>query len=177
MATANMKKIVRAAIVTGLVSTLGVGLLAADASPYQHPGVVSTSPVMTMPILATTAGEPKPVAYTVAEAGNQMVVGGRFATVENGNRTVQYPRRNVFAFNATTGAVNTGLRPERRRRRVGHAGPTARRSTSAAASRTSTVSPVPPWRSSASPPASSTRPSSRRSSVGASLTSRWSTVS
>ena len=47
----------------------------------------------------------------MAEAGSQMVVGGRFQTVENGNRTVTYTRRNVFAFNATTGAVNPDFAP------------------------------------------------------------------
>lgn len=110
MATAK-KKLVRAAIVTGLVSTLGLGHLAANASPYSHPTAVSTAPMMTMPVLALTTGQPKAVAYTVAEAGSQMVVGGRFRTVENGNRTVQYTRHNVFAFNASTGAVNLGFDP------------------------------------------------------------------
>jgi hypothetical protein len=66
---------------------------------------------MTMPVLALTDGQPKPVAYTVAEAGSQMVVGGRFRTIENGNRTVQYTRHNVFAFNASTGAVNLDFDP------------------------------------------------------------------
>ena len=102
---------VRAAIAVGLASTLGLGLTGANASPYPHTSVVSTSPVMTMPQLALTDGQPKPIAYTVAEAGDQMVVGGRFQTVENGNRTVQTPRSNVFAFNATTGALNTGFAP------------------------------------------------------------------
>ena len=110
MATAK-QKLARAATVAGLVSTLGLGHLAANASPYPHPTVVSEAPVMTMPVLATTAGQPKPVGYTIAEAGNQMVVGGRFQTVENGNRSVQYTRHNVFAFDATTGAVSAGFAP------------------------------------------------------------------
>lgn len=110
MATAK-QKLARAATVAGLVSTLGLGHLAANASPYPHPTVVSEAPVMAMPVLATTTGQPKPVGYTIAEAGNQMVVGGRFQTVENGNRSVQYTRRNVFAFDATTGAVSAGFAP------------------------------------------------------------------
>jgi hypothetical protein len=112
MATNNKKKrLVRAAVVAGLVTALGAGQLAANASPYTHPAVVSEAPVMTMPVLALTDGQPKPIAYTVAEAGDQIVVGGRFQTVENGNRTVQYTRRNVFALNATTGAVNPDFAP------------------------------------------------------------------
>jgi hypothetical protein len=113
MATAmkHKKKLVRVAIATGLVSVLGLGQLGASASPYPHPTVVSEAPDMSMPVLATTTGQPKPVAYTIAEAGGQMVVGGRFQTVENGNRSVQYTRRNVFAFDATTGAVSAGFAP------------------------------------------------------------------
>jgi len=111
MATSKKQKLIRGAVVAGLVTALGAGQLAANASPYTHPTVVSEAPVMTMPVLALTTGQPKPIAYTVAEAGSQMVVGGRFQTVENGNRTVQYSRSNVFAFNATTGAVNPNFAP------------------------------------------------------------------
>ena len=113
MATANKKqKLVRAAVVAGLVTALGVGQLAANASPYTHPAVVSASPVMTMPVLAVTTGAAKPVAYTVAEAGSQMIIGGRFDAVENGNRTVTYNRSNVVAFDASTGAVSTTFAPQ-----------------------------------------------------------------
>lgn len=113
MATAmkHKKRLVRAAIAVGLATGLALGQLAANASPYPHPGVVSTAPVTAMPVLATTTGQPKPVAYTVAEAGDQMVVGGRFQAVENGNLSQQFTRRNVFAFDATTGAINTDFAP------------------------------------------------------------------
>jgi hypothetical protein len=105
------KKLARIAVVVGLVSALGLGQLAANASPYNHTQVVSTAPAMQMPVLAVTDGEPKPVAYTIAEAGDQMVVGGRFRRAESGDRTTEYQRRNVFAFDATTGAVSTGFAP------------------------------------------------------------------
>ena len=40
-----------------------------------------------------------------------MIVGGRFDRVENSARTVQYNRKNVFAFDATTGAVSPAFDP------------------------------------------------------------------
>ena len=102
---------VRAAIAVGLASTLGLGLAGANASPYPHTSVVSTSPVMTMPSWPSPrvsrsrspTRSPRPATRWWSAAGLQ--------TVENGNRTVQYPRSNVFAFNATTGALNTGFAP------------------------------------------------------------------
>jgi hypothetical protein len=93
----HKKKLARTAALVGLVSALGLGQLAANASPYTHSEVVSAAPDMKMPVLATTAGQPKPVAYTIAE--------------ESGNRKTQYTRGNVFAFDATTGAVNTDFAP------------------------------------------------------------------
>ncbi len=107
----HKKKLARTAVVVGLVSALGLGQFAANASPYTHTEVVSTAPAMQMPVLAVTDGEPKPVAYTIAEAGDQMVVGGRFRRVESGNRKTEYQRRNVFAFNATTGEVSADFAP------------------------------------------------------------------
>ncbi len=85
---------------------------AATGSDYTHPSVVSADAVDWTPHLVVTPGKAKPVAYSIAEAGTQMVVGGRFAEVESGDRKTQYPRSNVFAFSATTGAVHTGFAPQ-----------------------------------------------------------------
>lgn len=93
----------------GLLSLAAAG--AANGSDYTHPSVVSETAVSWTPNLVVTPGDAKPVAYSIAEAGDQMVVGGRFASVENGTRTTQFPRSNVFAFSATTGAVNEGFTP------------------------------------------------------------------
>lgn len=84
---------------------------AATGSQYTHATVVKETSEPWVPHVAETAGEPTPVAYTVAEAGSQMVVGGRFQTVENGDRSTQYSRHNVFAFDAATGAVNPSFAP------------------------------------------------------------------
>jgi hypothetical protein len=82
------------------------------ASEYSHSGLVSQSAVNWTPHLVVVTGQPKPLALSIAEAGDQMVVGGRFVQVENGSRTTQYARTNVFAFSATTGAVHAGFAPQ-----------------------------------------------------------------
>ncbi len=91
-----------------VLSTTG----AAKASDDTHPAVVSEDAVDWTPHLVEIDGLAKPVAYTIAEAGDQMVVGGRFATVESSNRKVQYARSNVFAFDATDGTVNLDFAPK-----------------------------------------------------------------
>lgn len=98
-----------AAITCGVL-TAGVSG-AATGSDYAHDAVVNETAERWVPHVAFTDGQPKPVAYTVAEAGTQMVVGGRFRTVESGDRSTQHTRHNVFAFDATTGAVNQGFAP------------------------------------------------------------------
>jgi len=104
--------------VARLLAAAACGVLAATAatpatgSIYTHPTVVSTVAASWTPHVAPTVGMDKPVAYSIAQAGDQMVVGGRFAAVDNYNRTIQYPRSNVFAFNATTGAVSQGFTPQ-----------------------------------------------------------------
>ena len=100
-----------------LLAAAACGLLAIGASgtaagsEYTHSAVVKETSEPWVPHVAVTAGQQKPLAYTVAEAGTQMVVGGRFLAVENGNRSTQYTRHNVFAFDATTGAVSPGFAP------------------------------------------------------------------
>ncbi|QZY29809.1 delta-60 repeat domain-containing protein [Nocardioides coralli] len=99
------------ALTTAGAVALGTSTPAAG-SDHAHGGVVSETAERWVPMIATTPGAAKPVAYGIGEAGDQMVVGGRFQTVENGTRTTQYNRRNVFAFDADTGAVSTGFRPD-----------------------------------------------------------------
>ncbi len=115
MATIKKKKrLVRAALVAGLVTALGAGQLAANASPYTHPAVVSEDPAMAMPVLALTGhGQPKPIAYTVAEAGNQIVVGGRFSRRrERQPHGPVQPAQRLRLRTPSTGAVNPGFAPD-----------------------------------------------------------------
>jgi hypothetical protein len=48
---------------------------------------------------------------TLAQVGNMIIVGGSFTTVRNAGSTTDIPRRNLFAFNATTGQISTTFVP------------------------------------------------------------------
>ncbi len=104
-------RLLLAAALGGLLSLTLLGP-AAHASDYTQPVVVSADAVDWTPQLVQVPGSAKPIAYSIAEAGDQMVVGGRFTQVENGARTVQFNRSDVFAFSATTGEVSTGFAPQ-----------------------------------------------------------------
>ena len=79
---------------------------AATASDVQHTSVASDEPVKWTPNLLATPGVDRPVAYSITQVGDQMVVGGNFRAVEDSKRTTSYDRTNVFAFDAATGAVS-----------------------------------------------------------------------
>jgi hypothetical protein len=81
----------------------------AGASDIAHTDVASATPARFTPHLVANGF--KPYALTINQAGDQMVVGGRFNAVENSTRTQTYSRRNVFAFNRFTGAVNRSFAP------------------------------------------------------------------
>ncbi len=48
---------------------------------------------------------------TMTQVGNWIIVGGAFTTVRNAGSSTDIPRRNLFAFNATTGVVSTTFAP------------------------------------------------------------------
>jgi hypothetical protein len=110
MQRAHSRPLRTAAVTACAVLALGaVGT--ANGADYQHPGVVEEVSQRWVPHVAITTGQPKPLAYTIAEAGDQMVVGGRFHTVENGTRSQSYTRYNVFAFDADDGTINPDFDP------------------------------------------------------------------
>ena len=47
----------------------------------------------------------------MTQVGNWIIVGGTFTTVRNAGSSTDIPRRNLFAFNATTGQVSTTFAP------------------------------------------------------------------
>jgi hypothetical protein len=81
----------------------------AEANNTPHSDLVSTTAATFTPNLVSTGY--RPIAYSINQAGSSMIVGGRFDRVENSARTVQYNRKNVFAFDATTGAVSPAFDP------------------------------------------------------------------
>ena len=96
------------AAATAAVVALTVGP-PAGASDVAHTNVASTTPATFTPHLFANGF--KPYALTINQAGDQMVVGGRFNAVENSARTQTYARSNVFAFNRFSGAVNQAFDP------------------------------------------------------------------
>jgi len=93
-----------AAASTAALVALAVGP-PAGASDISHSDVASSTAATFTPHLR--ANGVKPVALSVNQAGDQIIVGGKFSSVENAARTQSYARSNVFAFNRFTGAVSS----------------------------------------------------------------------
>ena len=101
------------------LSAAAVGVLAlsvagtAHGSDHRHAAVVSDDADDWTPDLVPVDGAAKPVAYSIAEAGDQMVVGGRFAMVQDNSAGApkELARQNVVAFDATDGTVSAGFAP------------------------------------------------------------------
>lgn len=95
-----------ALLLVGLLVACGLGAAfpaqAADTgNAAPQPGqIVSDDPASFTPHVMN--GE----VYTMAQVGNLILVGGRFSTVRNAGSSTDIARRNLFAFNATTGQVS-----------------------------------------------------------------------
>ncbi len=97
-------------VATLTVGLLGLGVMTptaarADQSATQ-PAVVNADPVNVTPFILDGRGE------ALAKIGNRIYVGGSFTQVKNwqGSATAQ-TRNYLFAYNATTGALDTGFNP------------------------------------------------------------------
>ena len=101
------------ALFAAVVSAVVVSL------PQQQPAIAAT-PMGTHGnrIVSETA----PVSWTphvndgyvqaIAEVGNLVIAGGNFSTVENPNRTQQFARNHIFAFEKGTGVISATFVPE-----------------------------------------------------------------
>lgn len=78
------------------------------ASIYQA-GVVSDTAASTTPNLVTSTAVPHPHVDAVALSGQTMYAGGFFDAVSDSTRS--YPRHNLVAFDASTGAVKSLFAP------------------------------------------------------------------
>ena len=79
-------------------------------SPVAHAGAVQAK------VVSTTAASYTPdinngVVYSINQVGTRIIVGGDFTTISAHGSTATVNRRSLFAFNATTGAIDTGFAP------------------------------------------------------------------
>ncbi len=102
----HMQRIIVRTIAAGTAALVALTLgPPASASDVSHTTVAQDRAATFTPHLRADGN--KPFAYSVNQAGDQMVVGGFFSSVENAQRTQSYSRNNVFSFNRFTGAVSS----------------------------------------------------------------------
>ncbi len=90
----------------GGVAVLTPANAASTGNSSPHPGrIVSDNPSGFTPHVMDGQVQ------TLAQVGNMIIVGGSFTTVRNAGSTTDIPRRNLFAFNATTGQISTTFVP------------------------------------------------------------------
>jgi hypothetical protein len=105
-----VRKFSRAVLACLLVSAGLAVLVPANAASTgnnaAHPGrIVSDNPSGFTPHVMDGQVQ------TLAQVGDMIIVGGSFTTVRNAGTSTNITRRNVFAFNATTGQVSTTFAP------------------------------------------------------------------
>jgi hypothetical protein len=95
-----------------LLATVAILLSTLALTPSARAGV--TIPSMPQidaadntPRVVDDAIEPNAGVYKLLQVGSTMYAGGRFRTVLSADRATTYQRRNLFSFNATTGAVSS----------------------------------------------------------------------
>lgn len=88
-----------------LLGVLPMAIASADQGATQ-PAVVSADPVNTTPFILNGRGD------AVAKIGNRVYVGGSFTQMKNWQGSAPIQTRNyLFAYNATTGQIDTGFNP------------------------------------------------------------------
>ncbi len=87
--------------------TVGLLLPSAPATAVQapHNQIVNTVPSTQTPEIRDGR------VLTIVKIGTKVIVGGDFTQVANRNGGTSYTRNNIFAFDATTGNVDTAFAP------------------------------------------------------------------
>ncbi len=93
------------------IAVLGLGSLHVTSyAEMLQPTVVSTRAASHTPQVVSTLTVPFPHVDAIATLGATTLAGGLFDSISQDGQF--YPRSNVVAFNATTGAVSTTFRPQ-----------------------------------------------------------------
>ncbi|MDQ6696761.1 MAG: malectin [Actinomycetota bacterium] len=95
---------VAATLLVPLIAAIGAAPAGANGGTPQN-GVVSAVPSAGFPNITSGAVE------AIAQVGTRIVVGGTFTTVTAPGSTAVLTRKYLLAFNATTGAIDTGFLP------------------------------------------------------------------
>jgi hypothetical protein len=101
-----------AASLVGLLSAGWALAGPAEAGNVAHGGVVSADPANVTPNVVDGGGVDHTAVYAFRQVGGKMYAGGGFAQVTRGGTTAPLiARSNIVAFDATTGAIDTGFAP------------------------------------------------------------------
>ncbi|MEX2102201.1 MAG: PKD domain containing protein, partial [Actinomycetota bacterium] len=89
--------------ILGIASILTAWMIVpvANAQPVGHPILVSENPIDITPHVLD--GQVR----AIAQVGDQVIVGGTFTEVRNQGTQTVLTRRNLFAFSAATGQIDT----------------------------------------------------------------------
>src|SRR5687767_15476763 len=95
----------RAVSIVGLVMSVLAGVTPAGAVNVAQSVIVSADPVNFTPHVPTGR------VNAIVQIGNRVFVGGEFTAVRQTVNGANIVRNNIFAFDATTGAIDTGFAP------------------------------------------------------------------
>ncbi|MEX0990114.1 MAG: hypothetical protein WD206_07455 [Actinomycetota bacterium] len=100
-----MAKSIRSTVVAIAFLTLALPAVPAAAQPVVHPGLTSENPQDDTPHVVDGR------VNAIVQTGNLVIAAGNFDQVRNSGTSTFLTRRNIFAFDATTGVVDPDFNP------------------------------------------------------------------